>query len=154
MDAFAKGDAEAVGALYTNDCKVMPTGSDVIEGQQGSYMYMYNLLFYLPGKAHYIHTLNFILLCGGWTMCVIIGTRMILVGFSSYLIFSLSIGAAKVFRSVMSAGAKKVLLTIDEVGPMGTGDTIYERSHYCFYKEDGSVFDQGKYVQTYQNLCL
>ena len=101
MDAFAKGDAEAVGALYTNDCKVMPTGSDVIEGQQGSYMYMYNLLFYLPGKAHYIHTLNFILLCGGWTMCVIIGTRMILVGFSSYLIFSLSIGAAKVFRSVM-----------------------------------------------------
>ena len=67
--------------------------------------------------------------------------------------FSLSIGAAKVFHSVMSAGAKKVLLTIDEVGPMGTGDTIYERSHYCFYKEDGSVFDQGKYVQTYQKFA-
>ena len=50
------------------------------------------------------------------------------------------------FSSVMAAGAKKVLLTIDEVGPMGGGDTIYERSHYCFYKADGSVFDQGKYV--------
>ena len=68
--------------------------------------------------------------------------------------FSLSIGAAKVFRSVMSAGAKKVLLTIDEVGPMGTGDTIYERSHYCFYKEDGSVFDQGKYVQNIPKICV
>ena len=37
MDAFAKGDAEAVAALYTSDCKVMPTGSDVVEGQQGTY---------------------------------------------------------------------------------------------------------------------
>ena len=35
MDAFAKGDAEAVAALYTSDCKVMPTGSDVVDGQQG-----------------------------------------------------------------------------------------------------------------------
>ena len=35
MDAFGKGDAEAIGALYTSDCKVMPTGSDVVEGQQG-----------------------------------------------------------------------------------------------------------------------
>ena len=37
MDAFAKGDAEAVAALYTSDCKVMPTGSNIIEGQQGMY---------------------------------------------------------------------------------------------------------------------
>ena len=37
MDAFAKGDAEAVAALYTSDCKVMPTGSDIVEGQQGTY---------------------------------------------------------------------------------------------------------------------
>ena len=54
----------------------------------------------------------------------------------------------------MDAGAKKLLMTIDEVGPMGEGDTIYERSHYCFYKSDGAVFEQGKYVtimQTYQN---
>ena len=56
------------------------------------------------------------------------------------------------FRSVMDAGAKKLLLTIDEVGPMDGGDTIYERSHYCFYKGDGSVFDQGKYV--YQTFCV
>ena len=47
----------------------------------------------------------------------------------------------------MDAGAKKLLLTIDEVGPMGGGDMIYERSHYCFYKSDGSVFDQGKYAR-------
>ena len=37
MDAFAKGDAEGVGALYTSDCKIMPTGSDVVTGQQGMY---------------------------------------------------------------------------------------------------------------------
>jgi ketosteroid isomerase-like protein len=36
MDAFAKGDSEAIAALYTKDCKVMPTGSDVVEGQQGT----------------------------------------------------------------------------------------------------------------------
>jgi ketosteroid isomerase-like protein len=37
MDAFAKGDTEAIEALYTSDCKVMHTGMDVIEGQQGTY---------------------------------------------------------------------------------------------------------------------
>ena len=58
------------------------------------------------------------------------------------------------FNSVMAAGAKKLLLTIDEVGPMGGGDTIYERSHYCFYKEDGSVFDQGKYVPIILYICV
>jgi hypothetical protein len=48
-DAFAKGDADAMAALYTSDCKVMPPGSDVIEGQQGTYysilppQYCYNM---------------------------------------------------------------------------------------------------------------
>ena len=37
MDAFAKGDAKAIAALYTTNCKVMLTGSDVVEGQQGTY---------------------------------------------------------------------------------------------------------------------
>ena len=50
------------------------------------------------------------------------------------------------FDSVMKAGAAKVLLAIDEVGPMGGGDMAYERSHYTFYKSDGTVFDHGKYV--------
>ena len=45
----------------------------------------------------------------------------------------------------MTAGAKEVHLVIDEVGPMGGGDTAYEQSHYTFYKADGSVFDHGKY---------
>ena len=44
----------------------------------------------------------------------------------------------------MKAGAVKVKLEVDEVGPMGNGDTAYERSHYTFYKSDGSVFDHGK----------
>ena len=51
------------------------------------------------------------------------------------------------FRSLMDAGAKKILITSDEVGPMGGGDIVYARAHYCFYKADGSVFDQGKYMQ-------
>ena len=46
----------------------------------------------------------------------------------------------------MDTGAKKLLITIDEVGPIGGGDTVYERSHYCFYKSDGAVSEQGKYV--------
>ena len=44
----------------------------------------------------------------------------------------------------MSAGAKSVKLTIDEVGPMGAGDMAYERSHYEFFKADGSSMDKGK----------
>ena len=35
MDAFASGDATQVGALYTSDCKVMPTGADVVNGPAG-----------------------------------------------------------------------------------------------------------------------
>ena len=55
----------------------------------------------------------------------------------NYSIHDLLLGSAKVFNSVMAADAKKLLLTIDEVGPMGGRDTIYERSHYCFYKLGG-----------------
>ena len=54
-------------------------------------------------------------------------------------------GVAAVFSGVMKAGAKKVVLAIDEVGPMdSTGAVAFERSHYTFYKEDGSTFDHGK----------
>ena len=35
MAAFASGDATMVGALYTSDCKVMPTGADVVNGPAG-----------------------------------------------------------------------------------------------------------------------
>lgn len=45
----------------------------------------------------------------------------------------------------MKMGAVSVLLKIDEVGPMGAGDTVYERSHYT-YDKDGKVFDHGKQV--------
>ncbi len=35
MDAFAKQDATALSMLYTEDCKLMPTGSDVLVGRDG-----------------------------------------------------------------------------------------------------------------------
>ena len=37
---------------------------------------------------------------------------------------------------------------------MGGGDIVYARAHYCFYKADGSVFDQGKYVQARRTFCI
>lgn len=37
MEAFAKLDSKAVGALYTSDCKVMPTGADVVTGPDGKF---------------------------------------------------------------------------------------------------------------------
>ena len=53
-------------------------------------------------------------------------------------------GPATVFGGVMKAGAKTLKLEVDEVGLMDTSNTAYERSHYTFSKEDGSVFDHGK----------
>ncbi len=41
----------------------------------------------------------------------------------------------------------ELLLEIDEVGPLGDGTMIYERSHYTMYKENKEVFDAGKLVQ-------
>ena len=35
MDAYNKGDMNALSALYTEDCKLMPTGSDVVNGRDG-----------------------------------------------------------------------------------------------------------------------
>ena len=36
MKAFVDQDAEAIGPMYTEDCKVMPTGHDVIVGRKGT----------------------------------------------------------------------------------------------------------------------
>ena len=36
MKAFEDQDAEAIGVMYTVDCKVMPTGQDVIVGRKGN----------------------------------------------------------------------------------------------------------------------
>ena len=47
----------------------------------------------------------------------------------------------------MTAGAATVVLKIDELGPLNADiNMAYERSHYTFYKQDGSVFNHGKYV--------
>lgn len=35
MDAFARQDAAGIGALYTQDCKIMPSGTDVLMGREG-----------------------------------------------------------------------------------------------------------------------
>ena len=35
MKFYAEGNPEGIGGLYTEDCSVMPTGSDVITGQAG-----------------------------------------------------------------------------------------------------------------------
>ncbi len=35
MNAFAEQNANALSMLYTEDCKLMPPGSDVIKGQEG-----------------------------------------------------------------------------------------------------------------------
>ena len=99
MAAFDKGDMSALSLLYTEDCKVMPTGAGVLEGR----------------------------------------------------------GAVpNVFQHVRDAGAAKVVLRTDEVGPMGgenlaypqkgRSEVAYERGSYTFYKGDGAVFDHGKYV--------
>jgi ketosteroid isomerase-like protein len=57
-----------------------------------------------------------------------------------------------VFNSVHGGGAKTVKLEIDEVGPLGSPDAVFERSHYTFYKEDGSVFDHGKFVVIWKKI--
>lgn len=44
----------------------------------------------------------------------------------------------------MNGGVARALLITDEVGPMGAGDTAFERGHYTFYKKDGSIFEEGK----------
>ena len=35
MKAFEDQDAESIGPMYTEDCKVMPAGKDVIIGRNG-----------------------------------------------------------------------------------------------------------------------
>ena len=48
------------------------------------------------------------------------------------------------FKRVYEAGAKTVQVQTDEYGPLGSPDTLFQCCHYTFYKDDGSVFDQGK----------
>lgn len=36
-DAFAKHDAEAIGDLYTEDCKIMPPGAKTGTGREGEW---------------------------------------------------------------------------------------------------------------------
>ena len=96
MTIFKQQDATALSELYSSDCKVLPTGCDVVEGKAG---------------------------------------------------------VAKVFQGVMSAGAVTVELKTDEVEPLDANIGLaYERSHYTFYKSDGSVFNHGKYVVIWKKV--
>ena len=38
MKAFEDQNAEAMGPLFTEDCKIMPTGRDVLFGRKGMYL--------------------------------------------------------------------------------------------------------------------
>ena len=38
MTAFGKQDATGLSELYTEDCKLMPTGTDVLFGREGAYV--------------------------------------------------------------------------------------------------------------------
>ena len=38
MTAFGKQDATGLSELYTEDCKLMPTGTDVLFGREGVYV--------------------------------------------------------------------------------------------------------------------
>ena len=53
-------------------------------------------------------------------------------------------GVVGVFDGVMKMGAATMHLAIDEVGPMGAGDTDFERGHFTLYDKDGKVFDEEK----------
>ena len=53
-------------------------------------------------------------------------------------------GVKAAFGGVIAAGGKILKLVITEVGPMGAGDTAYERGQSTLRREDGSVFDEGK----------
>ena len=54
-------------------------------------------------------------------------------------------GVKAAFGGVIAAGGKILKLVIKEVGPMGAGDTAYERGQSTLYKADGkTVFDEGK----------
>ena len=67
-----------------------------------------------------------------------------LLAWPCYYLLTNMLGVAGVFKGVFNAGAIKVKLVVDEVGPLGAGDTAYERSHYTFYNASGEVFDEGK----------
>ena len=48
MKNFAEGNAKGVGEMYTEDCKVMPTGSDVVVGREGMVFFIMHCYFDLP----------------------------------------------------------------------------------------------------------
>ncbi|XP_038079453.1 uncharacterized protein LOC119746546 [Patiria miniata] len=55
----------------------------------------------------------------------------------------------EIFGEVIKAGGTSLSLVADEVGPLGpvgTGDMVFERGHYKFSKPDGSAFAVGKHV--------
>ncbi len=115
MKNFAEGNAEGVGDMYTEECKVMPTGADVIVGRKGiaAYKHLIStvLLPCFPSPPSHVHTCT---------------------------------GASGVFGGAMTSGVKSVLLKTDDVEPLNATDTAYERGHYTFFKEDGSIADVGK----------
>lgn len=56
------------------------------------------------------------------------------------------VGAADVYAKLKEAGVKTLLFESEELGPLGSEDALYERCRYTFFREDGSIYDNGKYA--------
>ncbi|XP_077989265.1 uncharacterized protein LOC144443597 [Glandiceps talaboti] len=56
------------------------------------------------------------------------------------------------FAGMRSSGITAMTLTIDELGGVDGGDTLFERGHYELLKEDGSAADVGKYVVIWKKV--
>ena len=58
-----------------------------------------------------------------------------------------STAAADVYGKLRKAGVMTILFESEELGPLGSEDALYERCRYTFFREDGSIYDNGKYIQ-------
>ncbi|XP_002735362.1 uncharacterized protein LOC100371061 [Saccoglossus kowalevskii] len=92
---YKAGDFKGLSELYTPNCKLMPTGTDVLFGREA---------------------------------------------------------VEKSFRDFFNAGAKWSTLDTDEAGQVHGDDCLYERGHYKFFNEDGSVREAGKYVIIWKKI--
>ncbi|XP_070575049.1 uncharacterized protein [Ptychodera flava] len=92
---YKAGDFKGLSELYTPECKLMPSGTDVMVGREA---------------------------------------------------------VENAFRDYYNAGAKWSSLHTDEAGQVHGDECLYERGHYKFYNEDGSVRDEGKYVVIWKKI--
>jgi ketosteroid isomerase-like protein len=96
MEFYKNNDMKGLSELYTEDCKLMPPGTDVLNGRSA---------------------------------------------------------AADVYAKLRKAGVMTILFESDELGPLGSEDALYERCRYTFFRGDGSIYDNGKYVVVIKKIA-